>query len=224
MFIHSNNFNIGHLMKKIITFSILILMIISGAAVAEKKVTQKAAAPTKSFEHSGFLGNYDGFKVINEKTGAEVWIKPPHQDLSLLKEYDSIIITPIEVWLHSAADYQGVNPADLKKITDYFTKALEERLGKNFKLVNEPGPNVMDLRIAVTGVNMERAKIKTHFKAHAAVEMEVRDSQSGDRLVAAIDKRSSFKLKEGEGSESYERALNYWAKIINTRLNQARSS
>ena len=205
-------------MKTLFTFSIITLMLITGTAIAEKKLTQKGAATTKNFEYSGFLDNYDGFKVQNEETGAEVWVKPPNQDLSFLKDYDSIILIPIEVWLHSAADYQGVNPEELKKLTDYFTAKLKENLGKRFKLVNEPGPSVMDLRIALAGVNIDKAKIKTHFNVHAAVEMEVRDSQSGERLVAAIDKRSNAKIKVGEGGEAYKGALDYWSKIISNRL------
>ena len=211
-------------MKKIITYStiFLVALFISGAAMAEKKpVTQ--ATMDKNLQHSGFLSNYDDFKVLNPETNAEVWIAKPFQDLTILKDYRAIILSPVEVWLHSAADYKGVNPDDLKKITDYFESALKERLSKRFELVEKAGPDVMQLRIAITGLETHRAKTKTHIKSRAVVEMEVLDSESRNRLVAAIDQHSSSKLKEGEGAEPYEKILDFWAKRVSNRLNTARN-
>ena len=234
-------------MKTIITFSILIAIILGGVAVAEKKPTPQAPTRDKMLEYSGFLGNYDDFKIINPETNAEVWIKPPHQDLSLLKEYKAIVFSPIEIWMHSASDYQGIDPNELKLITDYFLEKLQQNLGKNFEIVEEPGPNVMHLRIAITGVQkvkpqrevydfipvkfiwdagnaVYRKTTGKHLDAYqASLEMEIRDSQSGQRLVAAIDKHSAEATTE-EGEDTWaplEKALDYWANIISDRLARA---
>jgi len=210
-------------MKKIITHAtiFLVALVLSYAAMAEKPVTQ--ATMDHNLQRSGFLENYDDFKVLNPETNAEVWIAPPFQDLSILKNYRAIILSPVEVWLHSAGDYRGVNPDDLKKITDYFEGELKEKLSKRFELVEKPGPDVMQLRIAITGLETEKAKLKTHIKSRAVVEMEVIESESRKRLVAAIDQHSSSKLKAGEGAEPYEKILDFWAKRISNRLNTARN-
>jgi hypothetical protein len=234
-------------MKTIITFSILIAIILGGVAVAEKKPIPQAPTRDKMLEHSGFLGNYDDFKIINPETNAEVWIKPPHQDLSLLKEYKAVVFSPIEIWMHSASDYQGIDPNELKLITDYFLEKLQQNLGKNFEIVEEPGPNVMHMRIAITGVQkvkphkevydfipvkliwdagnaVYRKKTGKHLDAYqASLEMEIRDSQSGQRLVAAIDKHSVEATTE-EGEDTWaplEKVLDYWANIISDRLARA---
>ena len=205
----------------------MVFTMTSGYVIAEKKVTQTGATTSKQFEFSGFLsgykGGYDDFKVINETTGARVWIRPPHQDLSILKDYRKIMLSSVEVWLHSASDYKGADPDLFKAMTDHLEASLKENLSKNFELVDARGTGVMNLRIAITGVNMARAKTKTHFTAQASVEMEVLDSDSGQRLVAAIDRHSQWKLKEGDGAEPYEKILDYWSRIISNRLASARS-
>lgn len=214
-------------MKYLIIIIGMVVTISSGYVIAEKKVTQTGATTSKQFEYSGFLsaykGGYDDFKVINETTGAKVWIKPPYQDLSILKDYRKIMLSSVEVWLHSESDYKGADPDLFKEMTDYFENSLKETLSDKFELVDARGTGVMNLRIAITGVNMTRAITKTHFTAQASVEMEVLDSDSGKRLVAAIDRHSKWKRKQGEGAEPYKKILDHWSQVISNRLSSARS-
>ena len=236
-------------MKKFSILFTLISMLISGNVLAKDPEPQ---APTRDeqLQYSGFLENYDDFKILNPETNAEVWIKPPHQDLSLLKDYKAIVFSPIEIWMHSATDYQGIDPNELKLITDYFLEQLEINLGKNFEIVQKSGPNVMNLRIAITGVrkgkphkevydfipvklvwdagnSVYRKATGKHLDVYEAqVEMEILDTQSGERLVAAIDKHGVEDTTE-EGEDTWaplKEVIDYWAEIISRRLYQARSS
>ena len=235
-------------MKKIITFSVLMLMVFSGNVLTKEPEPQ---APTRDeqLQYSGFLDNYDDFKIINPETNAEVWIKPPHQDLSLLKDYEAIVFSPIEIWMHSASDYQGIDPNELKLITDYFLEQLQTKLGKNFEIVENSGPDVMNLRIAITGVKKSKPKREVydlipiklawnlgsaayrgvagkHLDAYSAtVEMEIRDTQSGERLVAAIDRHSVNRTTEKDEDtwEPLQKVLDYWANIISDRLAKAKA-
>jgi len=224
-------------------------MVLGGVAVAEKKSEPRATEIDKIIKPSGFLGNYDDFKVINTETNAKVWIKKPHKDLSLLKGYKAIVFSPIEVWMDPESGYKGVDPNELKLITDYFLKQLHEKLSKNFEIVEKDGPNVLNLRIAITGVQKTRPKREVydlipvklvwnagsavyrkaagkHLDAYqATVEMEIRDTQSGDRLVAAIDKHSVNKTTE-KGEDTWaplQKVLDYWATIISDRLSKAQT-
>jgi len=237
-------------MKKIIIFSVLMVLVLGGIAVAEKKPEPQPAPVDEITKPSGFLGNYDDFKVMNPETNAKVWIKKPYEDLAILKDYKAIIFSPIEVWMDSSSGYQGVDPNELKLITDYFQEQLQENLGKNFEIVEKSGPGVMNLRIAITGVQKTRPKREAYdlipvrlvwnagsaayrkvagknLNAYAAtVEMEIRDTQSGDRLVAAIDRHSVNKTTE-EDEDSWEplqKVLDYWAKIISDRLSKAQAN
>ncbi|MFT5396634.1 MAG: hypothetical protein ACI85N_001838 [Gammaproteobacteria bacterium] len=233
-------------MNKII-FSILIAMLLAGVAVAEKKSEPKAATQNKIIKPSGFLGNYDDFKVINPQTNAKVWIKKPHEDLSVLKGYKAIVFSPIEVWMDQSSGYQGIDPNELKLITDYFLEQLQGRIGKTLEIVEKDGPDVMNLRIAITGIKKTKPKREVydfipvklvwnagnagyrklagkHLNAYeATIEMEIRDTQSGDRLVAAMDKHSVNETT-GKNEDTWaplQEVLDYWAKIIGDRISQA---
>jgi len=239
--------------KFIVAFLILFATAFTSIAHADshgKKPMAEAPAEDKIIKPSGFLGNYDDFKVINPETNAKVWIKKPHKDLSLLKGYKAIVFSPIEVWMDPESGYKGVDPNELKLITDYFLQQLQEKLGKNFEIVEKDGPNVMNLRIAITGVQKTRPKREVydlipvklvwnvgnaayrkvagkHLDAYqATVEMEIRDTQSGDRLVAAMDKHSVNKTTE-KGEDTWaplQKVLDYWATIISDRLAKAQAS
>ena len=206
--------------------------------------------PEKEVTHelSGFLDDYENFKV-NPKTNALVWIKPPHQDLSLLSKYDSILLSPIEMWMDSDT-YRGIDPNELKLITDYFFVRLGKNLRPNYKVVNKPGPNVMHMRIAITGVKKNKPNYAEVYNLipvklvwelgnsayrkvtgkevdiyEASLELEIRDSETGDRLVAAIDKQQSSKYTSEKGEDSWlpiQEILDYWAQTIRTRLDESR--
>ena len=238
---------------KFITF-LLVLSVLGASAVvyadSHGKPSGVDLSRDKIIKPSGFLGSYDDFKVINPQTNAKVWIKKPHQDLSILKGYKAIVFSPIEVWMDPESGYQGVDPNELKLITDYFLEKLQDGLGKNYEIVEEDGPNVLNIRIAITGVQKTRPTREVydfipvklvwdagsavyrkvagkHLDAYqASVEMEIRDTQSGDRLVAAIDRHSVKKTtdKEEDTWTPLQKVLDYWAKIISDRLAKAQTS
>ena len=235
---------------------LLMLVLLSFAFLATAYADSHGKKPEvdltrdKIIKPSGFLGNYDDFKVMNPETNAKVWIKKPHTDLSLLKGYKAIVFSPIEVWMDPESGYKGVDPNELKLITDYFLEQLQNGLGENFEIVEEDGPNVMNIRIAITGVQKTRPKREVydlipvklawnagsavyrkvagkHLDAYeASVEMEIRDTESGDRLVAAIDRHSVNKTTD-EDEDTWaplQKVLDYWAEIISDRLAKAQSS
>ena len=242
-------------MKTKITTLLIILLFLLFSAIAHadshgKKPMADAPTMNKIIKPSGFLSNYDDFKVMNSETNAKVWIQKPHTDLSLLKDYKAIVFSPIEVWMSHESDYRGVDPNELKLITDYFLEQLQVKLGKNFEIVEKSGPNVMNLRIAITGVQKTKPKrevynlIPTMLIAtagavayrkvagknldayQATMEMEILDAQSGDRLVAAMDKHSVNETTE-KGEDTWaplKDVLDYWSDIISDRLSKAKAN
>ncbi len=237
-------------MKTIITFAIITLMafvLYGGGAVAEKAGAEHLEKE-ETHEHSGFLKDYKNFKVINPKTKAQIWIKPPHQDFTLLKKYDSVILSPIEMWMDSST-YRGIDPNELKLITDYFFVSLGIALRPDYKIVDKPGPNVMHMRIAITGVKKNKPNyaevynlipVKLAWEAsnaayrkvagkevdiyEASLELEIRDSETGERLVAAIDKHQSSKYTSDKEEDSWlpmQEIIDFWAQVIRARLDEA---
>ncbi len=243
-------------MKTKITTTLLILTSFALTAIVHAdshgKPTQKAAIKKENVEHSGFLGDYSDFEVVNPQTQAEVWIKPPHKDLNFLKEYHSIVFSPIEIWMNPNTSYRGIDPNELKHITDYMLTQLQKELGKDYKIVEKSGPGVMNLRIAITGINKEKPDYKKVYNLipvraiyllgsagyrqvagkqvdvyEGTVELEIRDSEKNVRLVAAVDRQAS-KVTVEEGSETdwnnLQGVLDFWVNTIKARLTAVRKS
>ena len=215
------------------------------------KETYKLGNIEYSITPSGFLGDYKNFKIVNPETRALLWIKPPHEDLSILKGYHSIVFSPIEIWMDPDTSYHGLDPNELKVITDYFLENLQKELGTDYKIVEKDGPGVMNVRIAITGLRKEKPDYKKVYNLipvklvyelgyagyrsvagkqldvyEASLEIEVRDTQKNERLVAAIDKHAvKGTTKKGEGSWApLKDVLDFWVSTIKDRLAKARAS
>ena len=198
--------------------------------------------------YSGFLEHYPKFQ-INEETGAEVWFKSNEKGVYVLKPYYKIIISPIEIWLNNDSSYKGINPDELKAITDYFANTIKKQLGSMYPVLTEPGPGVLHLRIAITNVNRKKPKRKWYGYIpvalvaeggkkvaqsaagksvdliEATIEMEALDSLTEERLVAAIDTHKTEKIKADKNDKSWKpikEILDYWAGRIRNRLDESR--
>ena len=132
-------------------------------------------------------------------------------------------------------------------LTDHFYQALREQLGKDYRIVEHPGPGVLRLRAAVTEAKGARvvgnavtslqpmAKVASSAVGMAAdtqvwvgaatFEGEITDSLSGERLMAAVDERAGTKnplvgLKEWS---QVRRVFDTWAENLRKRLSELRA-
>lgn len=245
-------------MNKLINhITILLLVVVFVGTVqadshSNKKPVQKSSSPEPEYKYSGFLGDYKDFKIVNPQTQAELWIRPPHEDISILKEYHSIVFSPIEIWMDPNTQYRGIDPNELKQITDYFLTELKQELGKDYKIVENSGPGVMNIRLAITGLNKEKPDYKKVYNLipvkavyelgsagyraiagkqvdiyEATAEMEIRDSEKNIRLVAAVDRQATKATVDKDSETDWSNlqgVLDYWVKTIKTRLTVARKS
>lgn len=161
------------------------------------------------------------------------------------KKYNKIILDQVVFFLGEQAKYKGIDPDELKDISDNLHEAVIEALSDKLEFVDEPGPNTMRLRIAIT--NLEPTKpvmntmttilplgrvVSTAKKGitgtHIAVgkvsaEFEVLDSKTGKQLGAGIDEQSGEKkiTKAIAGKwEHVEAIFEFWAKRMRIRLDE----
>ncbi len=140
--------------------------------------------------HSGFLGDYSELRESSEYKGTSVYKNP---NLTLA-DYDKFLIDPILV--HFAANAKGtaMDPAKVKKVTDYAAEQLREALSKRYQVVSAPGPGVLRLRIALTDIKktipamniLPQTKLSGVGVGGASMEAEAVDSQSGERVLAVV--------------------------------------
>jgi len=105
-----------------------------------------ASDPTR-LTQSGFLSDYARLKPVSWADGIQCW-----RDSRLdAKKFDKVMIARMTVSL-KPDQQQGIDPTDLKTLTDYFHNALVKALSPQMRVVDKPGPGVLVLRIALTNL------------------------------------------------------------------------
>ena len=178
--------------------------------------------------HSGFLGDYSGFRASSEHKGAMVY---KHPTLTLA-DYDKFMIDPILV--HFAANAKGtaIDPAKVKQLTDYMAERLRESLSKRYRVVSAAGPGVLRLRVALTDIEKTTPALNIHpgmklsgvGVGGASMEAEAIDSESGERVLAVVDSGKGSFMAIKAGLESFGHAkevIGKWAERLVKRVDKA---
>jgi Protein of unknown function (DUF3313) len=203
---------------------------------AEKAVESGGPLPSAV---TGFLGP-DASKLAPGPEGgaALVWINPNAQWSS----YTKIQLMPVEFW--AAADSK-VSTADQGVLTAYFYNQLQTNLSKSFTLVDQPGPGVMTLRVALMDATTAVPGLRTvsvvvpqarvlnlaqslatdsyAFVGSAEAEMKLTDSATGSLLAEAVDQRAGGMGLKSAASFQWgdaQNAMDYWAQKIPSRILQ----
>jgi hypothetical protein len=135
-----------------------------------------------------------------------------------------------------------VSPDALKGIADRFTNSFKRALQPDYQLVNKPGPGVLHIRLAVTGLNLVKPGFKPSnvvpviFVLRAAsgainaedvvltAEMEVRSPD--EKVVAAAAATgsgdSTVKPDQDVTWQDVQRVTDRWANGLRRQLDQAR--
>ena len=199
---------------------------------------------------SGFLGDYY-LKLQPDPKNSDLLIYWKSDDV--LKNANKFILDPVLVYLLPEAQQRAIDPEQLAKLTQYFSKAIKDDLTHSgtYQIVTKPGSGVVVLRLALTNVEPagagENAGLKgaeiaaTHAVApgvslliprvsvgKVSIEGELVDSVTGDVLVAFESSKSGRRFFSG--LRAYEKwgdidaAFRAWAKSLRERLDQAHGS
>lgn len=199
-----------------------------------------AAGGMKHVEQSGFLKDYSQLKAGGDNAAALVYTKPGVD----FKAYDKLMFERVAVSLNSSAAGRELDPTILKEMADYYQNALLEAVKSGYTIVDQPGPGVLWVRVAITDIVPSNptantlssivpigmavsaaAKATTDANmgtGEAASEIEVLDSQTMERLAAAVDRRQGGKAAFRGKWVDTQQAFDYWAKRFRERLDEAR--
>jgi hypothetical protein len=125
-------------------------VLVAGCAATDSLLgsgTSVTASDPTRFTRSGFLSDYARLKPVSWADGIECW-REPRLDA---KKFDKVVIARMTVSL-KPDQQQGIDPTDLKTLTDYFHDALVKALSPQMRVVDKPGPGVLVLRIALTNL------------------------------------------------------------------------
>ena len=223
-------------MKTTPVVALVVTLLALGAAVAEAGESRKPSKGPPPF--SGFLSDYGELEPTKE-AGRKNLLYYRKPGVSL-RDYHSIVIEPIEIWFDPGASVVGIQPEVLKEITDYFIGALERGTLHDVAVVNDAGPGVLRLRVALTelvpvkkrrgflaysltGFIVSSAKrgAKGAHVAQVSVEGELLDSATGERLCAMVERRlSKKKLKKDKRvtTDHVRKVIDFWADQFHQRI------
>lgn len=199
-----------------------------------------AASGMKDVQKTGFLSDYSELKPGGPDQAALVYIKP---DVDL-KPYNKLMFERIVVLLSDSAEYREIDPSTLKELTDYYQNALLDAVKGGYEVVDQPGPDVLRVRVAITELKPAKPVANTISTilpvgwvvsgatklasdenvgtGEAGTEFEMLDSLTGVRLAAAVDRRQGGKSVFRGRWEDTKDAFNYWAKRFRERLDEMR--
>ncbi len=197
----------------------------------------------RSVEPSGFLSDYSALEK-GGKGQAQLRYVNPATDFS---QYDKIQIDTIAIIAVEGSSLSGMDIHQATLMAAHFRDALVEELGKDYEIVDTPGPGTMRLRAALTeargskvvldtlttvipqtrllatGAQLAADNSATTGKARA--EAELLDSLTGERLVAAVDERYGTKALRGSVKKwsDVKSAFSLWAERMRLRLGELRT-
>ena len=185
-------------------------------------------------EPSGFLKDYSTLRPAADDTEATLVYRTPDQ--AKFKSYKKVWLEPVQVWRGEKSDAKDMDKEDADFLSQFLWSRLDEELRKDYEMVQAPGPDVLRLRVGITesGKNIPvldnltaaypaayvLSKGKKYiggtesFVGKASIEAEVTDSQTGEVLAAAVDRRGGGKYfwKSLTRWGDVEEAYTYWAK------------
>ena len=64
--------------------------------------------------------------------------------------YDKVIIDQVTFFLKEDAKYKGIDADDFNQLAQYWNDSMVKSMSQSYKIVTEPGPNTLRLRLAIT--------------------------------------------------------------------------
>jgi len=154
--------------------------------------------------------------------------------------YSKIMIEPVTFW---GSEATSVSAADQQALMSYFAQQLREQLGKKFQIVDQAGPGVMKVSVAMTDAETATPVLRSismfvpqahmlsnlkylatgtfPFVGGAQGEAKVTDSVSGVLLTAAADKRigggNAINGMQWQWGDA-EHAIDQWCEMLTERL------
>ncbi len=214
-----------------IVLSFILCSILAVGAVAGSSQHPKFG----DYQTKGFLSDYSNLE-LQADTKDTFFFQDPKANIS---QYKKLMVERIKVWFKEDAEYKGIDPAEIKELTDYFHNAILEAVGGQYPIVREPGPDVLRLRIAMTDLvpNKPSASLvtlvvpyiwvleagssaakgetgSTPFVGEVTIELEALDSQDNRQIAAFIERKIGLKYHWDKGIETgvsdYLKAYSTW--------------
>src|SRR5262249_51226639 len=156
------------------------------------------------------------------------------------RRYTKVMLEPVTFW---GGEDSKVSPTDQHKLINYVQAKLQQQLATKFELVDEPGPGVLAIQMALIDAETATPILRSismlipqaraldtlqylatgtyGFVGGATGSVKILDSVSHQILAAAVDHRvggGSIKTAAQWQLGDAENAITAWAQQLTTRL------
>lgn len=199
---------------------------------------------------SGFLNDYSKLLPVEDDFPDLLYTSPGY--FEKIPKYTKAMIDQPEILISRESPYMGMKPDDMKALAESLRKGLTTALKDTFQIVEEPGKDVLYVRMGVTEMVLKKKRRRitsytpTGAVLHAAkkaltkdftkkinllqmdMEMEIWDSQTSEILSAGIAHRGILKNKAtGQKAEpatwdDLDKAINRFGKNVACRVKNSR--
>ena len=216
----------------------LTLSLLAASLLLVTACTTTQKAPLNQADvNCAFLGSECALLIPGSKDQAALrYVNPAAQ----WTQYNKILISPVTFW---GGDTTKLSAADQQMLVNFASQEFNKQLGEKFQIVNQAGPGVMKIDVALTDAETATAGLRSISiivpQAHALAnlkylatgsmpfvgaaqgEVKITDSVSGQVLGMAVDKqigggsiKAGFQWQWGDA----ENAIDHWAEVMATRL------
>ena len=222
-------------MKALMVVGVVASLFLSGCAS-----TPSGAGASGPDTYSGFISDYSKIRPVEGREGVQ-----RHIDRSAnLKSYNKLYIDPVQIFVSADNTYKGVQPDAMMRVTGAFYKAFVDSVTPAYQVVNAPGPDVLRVRLAITGVQpvspplgvTDFIPIKAIYNAGRAAageaprmaelsaEIEVLDGQNRQVAAAVVTRKSDSTLSQADRItwSDLSPIVYAWAKQFRQSLDEVR--
>jgi hypothetical protein len=208
-------------------------------AVLSLALALSATACASFSKQSGFLdGYYKDLQPGPEGGVKERWLKPG-VDFS---KYDKVMLDGVVFYFAPDSDDKGIDPEVMKELSDAFDKELVDALKDKYPIVSDPGPDVLRIKIALTGIKQSRPAlsgvtsivpvgivISTTKRVSTGAwtgsgatrgEVMMIDTNSNEVIGVAVDEQAAGFTERFSKYGSAKEAFKFWAGRMRTFLDQ----
>ena len=179
-----------------------------------------SAVRAEDLVYSGFMADYSQLSKVTDGSASYRYVAPGAKEK--LIDYFAVMVDQPEIFVAADSEYKGVKPKQLDALADSLRAGISSAFSQNLYIVDQPGENVLYVRVAITNLKLTRkkknvlgytpvglvtGKVKGEVTSDIAkkaglqsmvFEAEVFDSETGERVVAVID--SYFASQAGSTS------------------------
>jgi len=205
--------------------------------------TASGTALAQDFVSSDFLSDYSQLKQSSDEYMDYTYLAEGAP--GKMADYSAVMIDQPEIFVAADSKYKGMKPDDMKQLADAFRAAMAASLSTTYMIVDQPGPNVLYVRFAISNVQLKKHKkgllgyTPIGLVAGAAksamtsdftkkidlkgltMEMEILDSNSEEQLAALLETRSG-KKDEPASWEELEALITVYSQRVGCHLDNAR--